>query len=119
MSRIAHLFFDTHMAFQHHGLGKLLEKESGERLPRSGETAIFINKKWTALKMLTHDGTLLYLKREKGINPETIKYLPSCVQGKELDYKWALDKAVREQFEKHTRRRGPRRHADENARDRV
>jgi len=105
MSTIAHVFFGTHLGQNHVGLGALLAKKTKSPLPADGETAIFINKAFTGVKMLTATGALLYVRREKeGINPETIKYLPSCVEGPALNYKKALESAVKDQMARLRRR---------------
>lgn len=99
--KIVYFFDQVHMAYQHNGLGLILKKATKNMVPPEGGVAIFVNKTWTGLKMLTSDGTLLYLRRpaNKPINPETIKHLPYCVQGPELDYAKALDTVIRKKFE--------------------
>lgn len=98
--KLAHIFFDASMSNGHKGLTDILFKETKSRLLKEEETAIFINKKFTALKMLTSKHVLLHLKRpdNKPINPETVKYLPHCVNGEELNYSKALDAVIREKF---------------------
>jgi hypothetical protein len=69
---------------------------------------VFVNKDWTAMKMITPQNFLLHYKatdRRRPINMDTIKYLPSCVQGGELNYNKALESAVTEQMAKWERRR--------------
>lgn len=93
---IIQVFFDVHMSYAHDGLAAILEKQTGSRALPDGQSAVFINKAWTALKMLTPSGVMLYLRRppHKPINPEAIKYLPHCVSGRELDYKKALSQVI-------------------------
>jgi hypothetical protein len=93
------------MSLAHNGLGELLRKKSKALVPKNGDVAIFINTRWTAVKMLTANGTILYVRRQTGINPRTIKYLPSCVYGQELNYKRALELAILEQFKQAAPRR--------------
>lgn len=91
-----HVFFDIHMRLGHDGLRALLLQEKKGEL-KDGETALFINHSWTALKMLTASDVILHLKRpdHKPINPEAIHYLPNCVQGGTLDYTKALSETIR------------------------
>jgi len=91
VSRIAHLFTEVHMGFAHKGLGAILATATKGEPLGIGETAIFINRPLTGLKMLTADGTLLYIRRPKGINLGAVKYLPHCVEGKTLNYTKALE----------------------------
>lgn len=96
MSRIAHLFFDINMSSQHDGLNAILDKAVGSDELPVGDVALFINKKWTKLKILTADNTLIYLRRDEGINPETIRHIPNCIEGKDLNYGKALETAVKQ-----------------------
>lgn len=100
MSSIAHLFFEVHMAYSHDTLRSMVLKKSKQGLA-DGETAIFINRKWTAVKLLTKNNTILYHRDMKnGINPETIRHLPSCVEGGELNYAKALATVLTSKFGK-------------------
>ncbi len=72
-----------------------------EFILKPGEYAVFINRSWTALKMLTPNReVLLHLRRpgHKPINPETIRHLPNCIEGPELNYKKALGKVITDRF---------------------
>lgn len=93
--KIAHLYFETSMAYSFNGLKNIL----GKKVLRDDECAIFINKSWTGVKLLTPQNTLLYCRRNR-IEPDTIKYLPSCVNGSALDYDKALDAAIRAKFKR-------------------
>lgn len=101
MSRIAHIFFDTNMRNGHDGLQLIL----GRKKILAHETAIFVNKSWTAAKVLTNADILLHVKRPGGINPAAIKHLPNCIEGQDLNYAKALEAAVTERF---TRDKGKR-----------
>lgn len=106
MTRVMHLFFEINMRSGHEHLNQLLAKEAPAGL-KPGETAVFINKAWTALKMLTSDkDVLLHLRRpgHKPINPEAIRHLPSCVQGRDLNYPKALAKAISDRYVKDLKR---------------
>jgi len=96
MARIAYLFFDVSMSNGHTGLGAMLKDDLGE------DYAIFINKRWTALKMLTPDNVILHLKRpdNQPINPDTVAHLPNCVNGRELDYAKALKTVIETKYKK-------------------
>ncbi len=68
---------------------------------------VFINRAFSALKMTTPNGVILYYraKPNQPINMDTIKYLPACVSGGDLNYSKALAVAVTEKFEKWKRAR--------------
>jgi hypothetical protein len=94
------------MRYGHPGLGKMLKKKiKGFKGISPGEHVIFINKDWTALKMFAgSEELLLHLRRprNKPINPKTIKFLPHCVNGSQINYK----KALREVIERDWARKG-------------
>lgn len=92
--KLAHIFFDVNMSKGHKGLGEILK--SNKKKISDDTSVIFINKRWTALKMLTSSNVILHLKTPKSgrIDPNTIKYLPHCVDGGEIDYSKALKAAL-------------------------
>lgn len=95
------IFFNVHMRYGHDGLAKILAKKTKEK-----GHAIFINKKWTALKLLTPDNVLLHLRQpaNRPIEPRALKYLPSCVGGGAINYDKALEKALNKEFENRGKR---------------
>jgi hypothetical protein len=96
--KIAHIYFEIPMYYSHSGLKKILKKKVLE----DHECAIFINKAWTGLKMLTPENVILYLRRPPNapIEPDSIKYLPNCVNGTNLNYDAALRAAIQTKFNK-------------------
>lgn len=96
------IYFDTRMSLGHKGLREIA-KDKYDR-----DFCVFINKSFSALKMSTPSNTVLHYKARstrQPINIETIKYLPACVNGGELDYNRALEQAVKEQYAKWQKRR--------------
>lgn len=95
--KIGYLFFDTHMSASHKTLRARIKKDLLEN-----ECAIFVNKKWSAVKMLTSANTILYHRRPNNerLEPETIKFLPNCVNGSNLDYDAALKSAILSKYKK-------------------
>lgn len=98
MSRVMHVFFEVSMSNGHQGLHSILKKS--RKAIEGSETALFINKDWTACKLLTAHDTLLHLKRPRNapINPEALKYLPHCIDGDELNYTAALGAAIKDKY---------------------
>lgn len=96
MSKLIDVYFNVSMSNGHNGLYKKA-KSSG-----SGY-CVFVNKAWTAMKMITPGNVVLHYKAKnlnQPINMDTIKYLPNCVSGGELDYTAALESAVKAQMAK-------------------
>ena len=92
--RLAYFFENIHMSNGHDGLSEHLRKNK-KRL-KQGDCAIFINSRWTAVKLLTADQKfVIHYRHDDGvIARETIKHLPNCVEGKSLNYPKALEKAL-------------------------
>ena len=106
--RMIHALTDVSMSLGHDSLRELLIKRGVKELG-SDQCAVFINKRWHALKLLLPNGILIYLRRpvNKPIDPATIKYLPECVNGAKLEYGAALEKLL----EKHYKIRVPKHEA--------
>lgn len=97
--KLVHVFFDVSMSNGHAGLTNIMKN----KLLGDGEFAVFINRNWMAMKMLTPGHTLLHYKSpstKMPINPGTIKYLPSCVNGGTLNYNEALKTVVEQKYAK-------------------
>ncbi len=99
MSKVMHVFFEVSMSNGHPGLHGILKKS--RKTIQGSETALFINKDWTACKLLTAHDTLLHLRRPRNapINPETLKYLPHCIDGDDLNYEAALRTVIKEKYD--------------------
>lgn len=98
--RLVHIFFDISMSNGHAGLNTLLAKE--KKTIGDEQYAVFVNKSWMAMKMLTPNNVLLHYKSKSTttpINPQTIKHLPDCVKGGTLDYSTALASVIKKQFD--------------------
>lgn len=95
--KIAHVYYEINMSNSHKGLRKQVKKP----LPED-ECAIFINKAWTGLKMLTPGNVILYVRQpnSRPIHPDTIKFLPNCVRGDNLNYPLALHTVIKSRFNK-------------------
>jgi len=97
--KIMHIHFDVHMLLGHQGLKKLLK----DKELKDGY-AVFINGAWSALKVLTPGDVLLHYKSpssSRRIDPDTIKYLPSCIGSDQtLQYERALGAVLLKRHEK-------------------
>lgn len=93
--RLTNIFFGISMSNGHNGLLAHIKKKASV-----DGYSIFINKRWTALKMITPDNVILHLKTpdNRPIEPKSIKYLPACVNGAELDYSKALESALTKEY---------------------
>jgi hypothetical protein len=101
MSKLLNVYFNTSMSLGHKRLYAMAGKSASQGY------SVFINRPWTALKMITPSNTILYFRTEdkkQPINFETIRHLPNCVNGGELNYQRALDIAVKDQYAKWLRK---------------
>lgn len=92
--KLAYFFENIHMSNGHDGLSEYMRKQR-KRL-RQGDCAIFINSKWTAVKLLTFDERfVIHYRHDTGvIARETIRHIPNCLEGKSLNYPKALERAL-------------------------
>lgn len=86
-------FYDVHMGASHASLGLLLEKKTKWPTPKRGECAVFVNKKWTAAKILTGQGSILYWRSPSGtaISMEELRYLPTHLGGAKFSFDGSLE----------------------------
>lgn len=101
MNKLISVFFNTSMSNGHNGLYKIAKDDAEKGY------CVFVNRNWTALKMITPNNVLLHYKAKKStdrINMETIKFLPYCVSGTELNYSKALEAAVTAQYSRWEKR---------------
>ena len=60
-----------------------------------GEFIVFVNRRQTALKMLTSSNVLIYKQNNhKRINLEMVQYLPTFFNGSDFDIKSAIKQAL-------------------------
>jgi len=95
--KLTNIFFGISMSNGHNGLLAHIRKKRA----LVDSYSIFINKRWTALKMITPDNVILHLKTpdNRPIELKSIKYLPACVNGDELDYSTALESALLNEYD--------------------
>ena len=101
-NNLIYLFLDVPMYKSHRGLTEIFQNAAKGKSLQKGEVVLFINRKWTRLKLLTSDNVILYLAQpdNRPINPKTIQYLPACVNGNEINYNKALSKVLNDDFKK-------------------
>lgn len=91
--RAIHAFFEIHMGASHATLGWYLADKIKRDTPPVGECAIFLNKRWTAAKILSSNGSLLYWRSPTGApaSIEFLKQLPSQGWGNRLVFAGNLE----------------------------
>lgn len=98
MSSIVSVFPNADLRSGHNGLRKLAAKNKKNvdaLVP--GDLLLFINRAQSAFKMFAANNTLIHYKSPRGlVDMKTIKYLPGCLSGGELDYNKALAKVLLE-----------------------
>lgn len=86
MKSIIHVFTEVHMGLSHGGLSEIVKRKTGRERIKAGEFAVFVNKGWTACKVLT-EGTILYHREPAGrITVEDIKRLPTVFGGQRFGF---------------------------------
>lgn len=98
---VVHAFFDVYMGWSHKSLAEILKKYAGKAELERGEVAVFINKGWTAAKILGPGGVILYYRSPTGAaaDVETIRYLPTMLGAPRLAFARNLEAQVIKTFE--------------------
>lgn len=98
---IMHVFYDSYMGWSHGSLTEIMKKKTGQQELGRGEVAIFINKAWSAVKVLAPGNIILYYRtNSKAVTIETIKFLPSALGGSRLTFERGLEANMLKAFEK-------------------
>ena len=85
-----HCFFDVFMGYGYESLTNIMaDTFKGSQLKR-GELATFINKSWTACKILAPNGTLIYHRSRTPLPMDGIRYLPALFGGNIIDVNTAM-----------------------------
>lgn len=106
MASILNYFPDSDLRSGHPGLAKLSRKA---KVPledlKSGQFNLFINRKQTALKMISSGGVLVHYKSPEGhrINIDTLALLPKYFNGTALNYNAALKEVLEKRLAKRIR----------------
>lgn len=97
---VVHLFYDVHMGAGHKGLHEMFKKKAKTEAPKSGEIALFMNRKFTACKLLCNGNLLLYYRDPDGayVTPEAVKVLPTVVGASRLRFARDLEKRLLDQL---------------------
>lgn len=88
-----HVFYDVHLGASHGTLGLILEEKLRKTALDRGEVAVFLNKSWTGVKLLTAGGNLLYWRSPYGrpITPEELRTLPLAFGGSRMTFTGNLE----------------------------
>lgn len=98
---VAHVFYDVYMGWSHKSLAEVMRNTSGVDELSRGECAVFLNKSWTACKILAPGNILLYYRAPFGaaITKDQIRALPAAFGGGRLGFKGSLENNVLKAFE--------------------
>jgi len=99
---IVHVFFEVHMGAGHAKLQEILETKVKKGLA-AGEYAAFINRSWTATKVLGTNGLMLYWRSPDGraMQPETLRMLPTILGGQRFGFGGNHETRLINEYEKH------------------
>lgn len=102
MNTVIHVFHDVYMGYQFGGLTELLKQKTDRETLNKGELAVFINKKWTACKILAPNNVLVYHREPDGqyLTIEDIKRIPTAIAGKILTFGGATETHMMRDFER-------------------
>jgi len=92
MIRVAHVFYNVHMGQGHKGLLGMYEKKTKKKDVGHSEIAVFINRKFTGVKMLAPGMTFLYHKGD--ITADIIAGIPRAFGAEPLHMTAALCRAI-------------------------
>lgn len=92
--QVVHIFYDVFMGWSHASLREVMHESVGKARLERRELAVFINKGWTACKILAADDVLLYYRDTGTISFETIKELPMSFGGTALVFTKGLETHV-------------------------
>ena len=101
MSTAAYVFYDVYMGWSHASLLDVMRESVKKDTLERGEVAVFINKAWTAVKILGPGNVMLYHRTgsNKNVAIETIRYLPTVFGGHRLAFAKNLEAHVIKAYE--------------------
>jgi hypothetical protein len=98
-SRIVHAFFDVSMSWSHASLRAALQENTKKSVLGTNEVAVFINRSWTACKILVATDALFYYRSKAPITIEALRYLPTIFGARRYELGATLEKALEKAFE--------------------
>lgn len=95
MSVVNHVFYEVHMGIGHKGCNELLNMQNIDELDK-GHAAVFLNRHWTAAKILLSNNVLLYWRSPNGssLTPEQLRFLPSRLSATRLTFQGKLENGL-------------------------
>ena len=107
-NQVIRYFPDTDFRMGHEGLADLALKEGIDvHELKAGEFVLFTNAQKTAIKLYTAGNIIVYQKAPKNMRIiySAIRVLPHFFNGRQLDLKSAIDRAVRHDHDQRTWRK--------------
>ncbi len=98
MNSLISVFPNADLRSGHAGLRKVaLKSKKDPAALEPGQLLLFINRAQSAIKMFAANNIIIHYKSPRGyIDFQTIKYLPACLEGGELNYNKALAKVFQD-----------------------
>lgn len=90
-----HVFLDVHMGISHGRMQEALDEAKIEL--KRGDTAIFLNRAWTGVKIMTARRAYIYIREERAFTVDMLVGSPKLVGGRPL----VLTKEQRQKLEDH------------------
>jgi hypothetical protein len=100
---IVHLFYDVFMGWGHASLTEMMANATGKAALERGEVAVFLNRSWTACKILAPGNVMLYFRSQgQPITAQMLKTLPTVLGSPRFGFSKNLEanflKAFEERF---------------------
>lgn len=97
---VGHLFYDVNMGCGSKGMLRILEANTGKESLEHGEVAVYINRRWTGVKILTSSTGFFYYKdpNDKTLTVEDIRIIPTLIGGPRLTFQKNLEAALLKQY---------------------
>lgn len=99
MSSVVHVFYDVYMGYSHGSLRAIMQESAKKHELAKNEVAVFLNKSWTACKILVNSDALFYYKSKAPLTVETIRFLPTMFGGSRLSFQGKVESHVIKAFE--------------------
>jgi hypothetical protein len=96
---VTHIFYEVAMGIGHKG-ALLCLADRGKKSLGKNEVAVFINKSWTAAKILCSGGMMIYYRPPTGIvMPEVLRFISNKVPSTKLTWGPKLEAGLLKRFE--------------------
>lgn len=100
-NRVIHFFGDVSMTNGHEGLAEIASGKVAIDDLKPGEFVCFVNKSFSAMKLLTGCGVMIHWKQDshKALFPEVITTLPHFLSGEDIGFSREVIAAITKYYQ--------------------